>query len=144
MSFITPPNSIIIYEDMRSPHGYYDIEPGLTHIYPFEVNVNNPLTISIVLRNIDTQDESLSCWVSEQPLEYTLFPRVRYMSPLTVLRTVNQFTLYDTTMNEGLLRLEPNKTYFLNVHNRQNMYNQYGLMFDLLQLEKNDQPSPFF
>ena len=144
MTFVTPPNSEIMYEDMRRPHGYYDIPQGFTHIYPFEVDVNNPLTISIVLRNIDTQDEALCCWISTQPLEYTMFPRVRYMSPLTVLRTVNQFTLYDSTMNEGLLRVEPNTTYFLNVQNRQNMHNQYGLMFDLLQTDKNDQPSPFY
>lgn len=137
-------NFELINEDCRKPHGYYDIDPMMTHIYPFSIEVDNPLVISIVLRNIDKQDEALCCWFSEDPLEYSVFPLLHYVSPFAVLRGVTNFTFYDSSCKNKLLTLQPDKTYYMNIKNKQNAQNQYGLSFDYLKAIRFENPSPFY
>lgn len=137
-------NYEIMNEDCRKPHGYYDIEPMFTHVYPFSIEIDNPLIISVVLRNIDKQDEALCCWFSSEPLEYSVFPRINYISPFSILRGVTNFTIYDSSCTDQILRLKPDTTYYLNIKNRQNEPNQYGLSFDYLKAVCFENPSPFY
>lgn len=138
-----PVNTTMMELSQQNPEGYFGIEAGHTHIFPFLMEVNKPLKISGVLRNIFKQDESLNLWISDYPLKYSLFPKIKYMTPLCLSRTVNHFVINCDDPKTSFY-VQPNKTYFINIYNSQNTINEYGLMIDLYNEEMSKQNFPFY
>lgn len=137
-----PDTSTMMYLNKENPEGYFGIDAGHTHIFPFTINVNSPIQISASLRNEAKEDESLCLWISDYPMKYTLFPKVRYVSPMSIARTVNSFILTDDPKSK--LCIKPNKLYFINIQNLQNTFNEYGIMIDLYNDPVNLPAAPFY
>lgn len=127
-----PPGTFIIEVEDRDPDSYYQIQAGQTFIFPFTVPLFSSIHIGALHTMESAQDWSMSCWVSEKPLDCLQFQFDDMWNEHKMGRILREYEIWDQlVLGEGDARkgLEAGKTYYFNVRNLQNRYNQFKLMF---------------
>lgn len=117
--------------DERDSFGQYQILPGNTHVFSFQVAMNGSVNIQLAHILPNSQDNSIVSWISEQPLDGQVL-KVGF-GHHRLSRRMTEFTIYDmfTEMRDDTrMFLIPLQTYYVNVKNTQNRTNAYELNID--------------
>lgn len=113
-----------------SSDGYYDLKPGETLVFPWQVKPESYTETTITQTNLSAQDHTVQAWLSRKPVDDVMFyPMVNYMTNLVASRNGTVIDVYDTNDKNHLLKAQSGKQYFLNVKNLANEHNSFKLTF---------------
>lgn len=130
MALKLPQNvTFVPYSDFSSD-GYYDLAPGETKIFPWEVQPNGHTDITLIHNCLNSQDHTVQAWLSTEPLDYVMFSNISFMNWIDVSRTGTTASIYDvSTRPTTLLKAETETAYYLNVKNMSNEPNTFRVIF---------------
>lgn len=129
---ILPPGTKIITSLYREQDYYYNIDPGWTYIFEFNIKELSRTLIDIGHFFENSQDYSISCWFSRKPLDDVMFMDKDDMSIFSIARNqLRKFSFSDIIVcEENEVCLNSSFTYYLNIKNLQNKLNQFYLKID--------------